>query len=52
MAKQRVFIGNARYKVIGPAKLERTLLFLNKFKLNGKEILLFRAVRKIKKQRP
>ena len=48
--RQRVFKGNAEYVVTGPAKLKRRLVFLSKVKVDGREILLFRPVRKIRKQ--
>lgn len=51
MAKrQRVFKGGAEYEVSGPAKLKRRLVFITTVKIEKKEYLLFRPVRKINKQ--
>lgn len=53
MAKlQRQYKAGAEYSVEGPAKKKRRLLFIGKFKLNRKEILMFRAVRKAGKHKP
>jgi RNase P/RNase MRP subunit p29 len=48
--QQRVFKCGAEYVVTGPAKLKRRLIFLNKVKIDGREILLFRPLKKIRKQ--
>ncbi|RSL19400.1 hypothetical protein EDE15_5067 [Edaphobacter aggregans] len=50
--RQRVFKGGTEYIVTGPTKRERRLVFLNTVKLEGREILLFKAVKKIAKQLP
>jgi hypothetical protein len=50
MAKrQRVFKGGSEYEVVGPAKLKRRLLFITTVKIEKKEYLLFRPVRKVNK---
>jgi hypothetical protein len=48
----RVFKSGTECLVTGPTKLKRRVLFVNKVKVDGREILLFRAVKKMKKQRP
>jgi RNase P/RNase MRP subunit p29 len=48
--RQRVFKGGSEYVVTGPTKRKRKLIFLNKVKIDGREILLFRPVKKIRKQ--
>jgi hypothetical protein len=51
MAKlQRQYKAGTEYSVEGPSKRKRRLLFVGKFKLNRKEILMFHAVRKASKQ--
>ena len=51
MAKrQRVFKGGVEYEVMGPTKRKRRLVFVNTVKIEKKEFLLFRPVRKIAKQ--
>jgi len=52
VAKQRVFKGGTEFLVTGPSELERRIVFINRVSVEGKEILLFRPVKKIKKQRP
>ncbi len=53
MAKrQRVFKGGSEYSVTGPAKLKRRLVFVNTVKIEKKEYLLFRPMRRIAKQIP
>jgi len=47
--RQRVFKGGAEYVVTGPSGKTRRLIFLNELRFEGKEILLFRPVKKIKK---
>ncbi len=47
--RQRVFKGGAEYTVTGPSGRTRRLVFLHEFKLDGKEILLFRPLKKVKK---
>jgi hypothetical protein len=52
MAKrQRVFQGGKEYVVTGPTKKSRRLVFVVSVKVEGKELLLFRPVRKVKKHR-
>jgi len=53
MAKrQRVFQGGKEYVVTGPTKKSRRLVFIACVKVeDGKELLLFRPVRKVKKHR-
>lgn len=53
MAKrQRVFQGGKEYVVTGPTKRSRRLVFVASVKVeDGKELLLFRPVRKLKKHR-
>jgi RNase P/RNase MRP subunit p29 len=52
MAKQqRVFKSGAEFVVTGPTKLKRRVVFLNKVKIDGKEILLFRPLKTIRKQK-
>ena len=50
--RQRVFKSGREYEVTGASGKFRRLIFLNEFKLEGKEILVFRPVRKVKKLRP
>jgi hypothetical protein len=51
MAKiQRQYKAGTEYTVEGPSKRKRRLVFVGKFKLNGKETLMFQAVRKASKQ--
>ncbi|HVT97864.1 MAG TPA: hypothetical protein VHE33_10170 [Acidobacteriaceae bacterium] len=50
MAKrQRVFKGGAEYEVTGATKRKRRLVFINTVKIEGREYLLFRPVKKISK---
>jgi hypothetical protein len=49
--RQRVFKGGAEYEVTGAVGKYRRLIFLKELKLDGKEILLFRPVKKVKKLR-
>jgi hypothetical protein len=49
-SNQRVFKGGAVYVVTGPAKKKRRLVFIVSVKVEGKELLLFRPMRRIKKQ--
>ena len=53
MAKrQRVFQGGKEYLVTGPTKKHRRLVFIASVKVeDGKELLLFRPVRKVQKRR-
>ncbi len=52
MAKrQRVFQGGKEYVVTVPTKRSRRLVFVVSVKVDGKELLLFRPVRKMKKHR-
>jgi len=52
MAKiQRQYKAGTEYSVVGPSKKKRRLLFVGKFKLNRKEILMFRVVRKASKHK-
>lgn len=48
--QQRVFKSGAEYVITGSTKLKRRLVFLNKVKIDGREILLFRPVKRIRKQ--
>ncbi|MGK2962572.1 MAG: hypothetical protein ACSLFK_10565 [Gemmatimonadaceae bacterium] len=51
MAKlQRQYKTGADYKVEGVAKSVRILKFIGKGKIEGKEVLIFRPVRKAAKQ--
>jgi hypothetical protein len=50
--KQRVFKGGVEYEVKGPTKKTRRLVFIDSVKVDGRELLLFRPIRKIKKLRP
>lgn len=53
MAKRlRVFKGGSEYEVTGSSKLKRRLVFVNAFKIESTEYLLFKPIRKIKKQKP
>jgi hypothetical protein len=52
MPRQRVFKGGAEYIVTGPTKKQRRLVFLTEFKLDGKEILVFRPKKRVQKLRP
>jgi hypothetical protein len=49
--RQRVFKGGAEYEVTGAGGKYRRLKFLAEVKVEGKEILLFRPVKKVKKLR-
>lgn len=52
MAKlQRRFVVGSTYKVQGSSKFSRTLRFVARIKLDGKELLLFRPAKKISKFR-
>jgi hypothetical protein len=51
MAKrQRVFKGGTEYEVTGPSKRKRRLLFITTVKIEKREYLLLRPVRKVSKQ--
>jgi hypothetical protein len=53
MAKrQRVFQGGKEYTVTGPTKRSRRLVFIDSVKVDGRELLLFRPVKKIPKRLP
>jgi len=53
MAKrQRVFQGGKEYIVTGPTKRSRRLVFIDSVKVDGRELLLFRPVKKIPKRLP
>ena len=53
MAKrQRVFQGGKEYTVTGPTKRSRRLVFIASVKVDGRELLLFRPVKKISKRLP
>jgi hypothetical protein len=50
--RQRVFQGGKEYLVTGPTRKSRRLVFITSAKVeDGKEILLFRPVRKVRKHR-
>jgi hypothetical protein len=52
MAKlQRQYKAGTEYNVVGPSNKKRRLLFVGKFKLNRKEILMFHVVRKASKHK-
>jgi len=48
--QQRVFKCGKEYVVTGSTKLKRRLVFLNTVKIEGKEILMFRPLKRIRKQ--
>ena len=48
--KQRVFKGGAEYELTGPTKKKRRVVFVAKVKIDGREILMFRPVKAIRKQ--
>ena len=52
MPRQRVFKGGTECTVTGPTKKQRRLVFLTEFKLDGKEILVFRPKKRVQKLRP
>ena len=47
---QRVYQTGVEYLITGPGEKDRRVLFVGKFKLDGRENLIFRPVRKAKKQ--
>lgn len=47
--RQRVFKGGSEYTVTGASGRTRRLIFVNEVHLDGKEILLFRPLKKVKK---
>lgn len=50
MAKrQRVFKGGAEYEITGATKRKRRLVFISNVKIEGREYLLFRPIKKINK---
>jgi hypothetical protein len=49
--RQRVFKGGTEYEVTGPGGKTRRLKFLAEVKVEGKEMLLFRPIKKVKKVR-
>jgi hypothetical protein len=52
MAKlQRQYKAGTEYNVVGPSNKKRRLLFVGKFNLNRKEILMFHVVRKASKHK-
>ena len=51
MAKlQRIYKTGIEYSITGPAEKARRVVFVGKFKIDGREVLMFRPVRKAKKQ--
>ncbi len=51
MAKlQRVYKTGTEYQITGPGEKSRRVRFVGKFKIDRKEVLMFRPVRKAKKQ--
>jgi hypothetical protein len=49
--RQRVFKGGAEYEITGAGGKYRRLKFLAEDKVEGKEILLFRPIKRVKKLR-
>ena len=47
---QRVYKTGTEYQIIGPGEKTRRVRFAGKFKIDRKEVLMFRPVRKAKKQ--
>ncbi len=48
---QRRYVKGSIYRVVGPSKGERKLEFVGRFKIDGKEHLIFKTQRKAKKSR-